>query len=67
MDGVVSRDNQHQVSNVGLRITTYGAVASFEVVTRNHTSINGGISIIYTFHVAGQKPCNNKRYHRQDN
>jgi hypothetical protein len=64
MDGVVGSDNQHQVVDVRLGVSS-GTIGTVKVVARNHTRIYRRIGIVDAFHVACQEPRNDKCYHWQ--
>ena len=66
VDGVVCRDNQHQVVDVGLCVSACRSDTAFNIVGGNHTRINSGVTVIDALHVTGGEPCNNQRYHGQD-
>ena len=56
MDGVIRLDNQHQVGDVRLRITTGSTSTTLNVVTGNHARIDGGASVVDSFHVSSHEP-----------
>ena len=66
MYGIVRCDDEHQVGDVCLGIATSSTCATFNVISGNHTRIDGGVGIIDTLHVACQEPSHDKGYHRQN-
>ena len=62
VDGVVGSYYQHEVVDVGLRIASCRTSTTLNVISRNHSGIDGGVGVVLALHVACHEPCHYKGY-----
>ena len=65
MYGVVCGYYEHQVLDVGLRISTGNPCSSLYVVSGYHSGVYSCVCVVCTFHVPCEEPCDNKSDQRQ--